>query len=92
MPSMQDQPAGLLWTLDECVRAVTAFDSFEDLKNTNSSYAPSFYPGKANTMAELDAMGRVCKAFNAWAGRVGRTRRAEVYRIQCAGEQRRGPF
>ena len=86
------RPEGAFWTIDDCVRAVTAFDSFEDLQNTEPSYAPSFYPGKANSMADVNAMERVCSAFNAWAERVGRDRRATVYRMQAAGEQRRGPF
>lgn len=92
MASMQDQPLGMWATIDECVRKVTAFESFEDLQNTEPSYAPSFYPNKANSMMEVAAMERVCVAFNAWAERVGRTRRAEVRRIQAAGEQRKGPF
>lgn len=85
--------AGAFWSIDDCVRAVTAFDSFEDLQNTGASYAPSFYPSKQHTsVAEVSAMKRVCDAFNAWAEGVGRERRALVYRIQAAGEQRKGPF
>ena len=92
--SMRDsQPAGAFWSIDDCVRAVTAFDSLADLQATEPSYAPSFYPSKQHTsMAEVSAMERVCASFNAWAERVGRERRAHVYRIQAAGEQRRGPF
>lgn len=92
--SMQDsQPEGAFWSIDECTRAVTAFNSFEDLQATEPSYAPSFYPSKRYTShAEVSAMVRVCSAFNAWAERVGRERRAEVHRVQAAGEQRRGPF
>lgn len=92
--SMQaGQPQGAFWSIDECVRAVTAFDSFEDLQNIEPSYAPSFYPSKMQTsMAEVSAMKRVCSSFNAWAERVGRERRAQVYAIQAAGEQRKGPF
>lgn len=91
--SMRDgQPAGAFWTIDDCVRAVTAFESLEDLQDTQPSYAPSFYPGKAHSMAEISAMERVCVAFNAWAERVGRERRAKASRIQVAGEQRKGPF
>ena len=88
----EDQPAGAFWTIDDCVCAVTAFDSFDDLQNTEPSYAPSFYPNKQNSMAEISAMERVCTAFNAWAERVGRERRAKTYRIQAAGDQRKGPF
>jgi len=92
MVSMQDEPLGMWATIDDCVRKVTAFESFEDLQNTEPSYAPSFYPTKAYSMAEISAMERVCGAFNAWAEREGRERRAQVYRIQAAGEQRKGPF
>lgn len=79
-------------SIDECVRSVTAFESFEDMTNTCSGYAPTFYPGRDSGPGEIVAMERVCVAFNAWAERVGRTRRAEVRRIQAAGEQRKGPF
>lgn len=79
-------------SIDECVRSVTAFESFDDLKSSEAGYAPTFYPGKGNSPAEIVAMERVCAAFNAWAERVGRSRRAWVRRIQAAGEQRRGPF
>lgn len=92
MASMENQPLGMWADIDECVRKVTAFESFEDLQNTEPSYAPSFYPSKANSMMEVAAMERVCGAFNAWADRVGRVRRAQVYRVQAAGEQRRGPY
>jgi hypothetical protein len=91
--SMRDgQPEGAFWSIDECVRAVTAFDSFDDLQNTEASYAPSFYPSKHTSGAEVSAMKRVCSAFNAWAERTGRKRRAQVYSIQAAGEQRKGPY
>lgn len=92
MRMREDQPKGAFWDIDDCVRAVTAFDSFEDLKDTQPSYAPSFYPGKGYSMAEVSAMERVAGAFNAWAEREGRERRAVVHRIQAAGEQRKGPF
>lgn len=92
MASMENQPLGMWADIDECVRKVTAFQSFEDLQNTEPSYAPSFYPSKDNSMMEVAAMERVCAAFNAWAERVGRERRAKVYRVQAAGEQRRGPY
>lgn len=64
-------------TLDEAVRAVTAFDSFADLKATQPSYAPTFYTRNAPT-PERALMVRVTVAFNAWAARVGRAARAEV--------------
>jgi hypothetical protein len=79
-------------SIDDCVRAVTAFDSFEDLQKTETSYAPTFYPGKHNTREDVIAMERVCSAFNAWAKRVGRARLSEVFRFQAAGDQRKGPF
>lgn len=64
-------------TIDEAVRAVTAFTSFDDLKNTQPSYAPTFYTRRAAT-PERALMERVAGAFNAWAARVGRAARAEV--------------
>jgi hypothetical protein len=79
-------------SIDDCVRAVTAFDSFEDLQNTQATYAPTFYPGRHNTRDEVIAMERVCSAFNAWAKRAGRVRLSEVFRFQAAGEQRKGTF
>lgn len=79
-------------SIDDCVRAVTACASFDELKATEPSYAPSFYPSRAYSKAEVAMMERVCAAFNAWAEREGRERRAKVYRIQAAGEQRKGPF
>ena len=86
------QPEGAFWSIDDCVRAVTAFESFEDLKNTREDYAPTFYPGKGYSPAEILAMKRVANAFNAWAARVGRKRRSEVRVIQAAGEPKRGPY
>jgi len=66
-------------TIDDCVRAVTAFSSFADLKNTQPTYAPTFYKRHAVTTFEHMAMQRVVSAFNAWADREGgRTRRAEI--------------
>jgi hypothetical protein len=66
-------------TLDECVRAVTAASSFDDLKDTLPSYAPTFY-ARRFTADELAAARRVTSAFNAWAARPenGRGRLAEV--------------
>ncbi len=87
-----NQPEHAWWSVDDCVRAVTAFESFDDLKATKSSYAPSFYPGRDNSMAEVSAMERVCSEFNAWAKRDGRERLAKVYRFQSAGEQPKCPF
>lgn len=92
MSMQSSQPDHAWWSIDDCVRAVTAFESFEDLQATEPSYAPSFYPGRANSMAEISAMRRVCSAFNAWAEREGRGRRAEVHSIQSAGEVRKWPF
>lgn len=92
MSMQSSQPDHAWWTIDDCVRAVTAFDSFDDLKNTSRTYAPSFYPGLHNSMAEVSAMERVCSAFNAWAERDGRERSAKVYRLQVANDQRKGPF
>lgn len=91
MSMTTNQPESAFWSIDDCVRAVTAFDSFKDLQNTAPSYAPSFYPGRHNSLAEITAMERVCSAFNAWAKRAGRERLSEVYRFQMASEPRTGP-
>lgn len=64
-------------TIDDCVRLVTAADSFDELKNTLDTYAPKFY-GKAQTTAEDMARKRVVSAFNSWAKRSGRTARAFI--------------
>ena len=64
-------------TFDDCVRLVTAFSSFDDLKDTQPTYAPKFY-GKAETTAEALARARVVYGFNAWATCVGRQARAYI--------------
>ena len=64
-------------TIDDCVRLVTAFTSFEDMKATEPTYAPTFYL-RGTTMVEREAQRRVVAAFNAWAAREGRARRAEI--------------
>lgn len=64
-------------TIDDCVRMVTAFTGFEDLKATLPTYAPTFYL-RGTTMVEREAQRRVVAAFNAWAAREGRARRAEI--------------
>jgi hypothetical protein len=66
-------------TLDECVRMVTACQSFDDLKDTQPSYAPTIY-ARGFTHDEKVAAHRVVGAFNAWASRPesGRQRLAEV--------------
>lgn len=65
-------------TIDDCVRLVTAFDSFADLKDTQPTYAPKFYT-RATTTAEQFAQRRVVSAFNAWAERKGRSARAFIF-------------
>lgn len=64
-------------SLDDCVRMVSAFRSFDDLKDSAPTYAPTFYR-RGMAPAEVLAAKRVCEAFNAWAAREGRERRAEV--------------
>lgn len=64
-------------TIDDCVRMVTCFDSFSELKNTQVTYAPKFYVRPATT-AEKYAQSRVVSAFNAWAEREGRPARAFI--------------
>ena len=65
-------------TIDDCVRLVTAFSSFADLKDTQPTYAPKFY-ARATTTAEQFAQKRVVSAFNAWAEREGRPARAFIF-------------
>ncbi len=65
-------------TIDECVRAVTAFQSWDDLKDTQPTYAPTFYARCFVTTFEHAAAKRVVSAFNAFATRTGRDRRAEI--------------
>jgi len=68
-------------SIDDCVRLVTAADSFDDLKATLPSYAPKFY-SRPTTSAEVVAQRRVVAAFNAWAAREGREARAFIFRSQ----------
>ena len=70
-------------TIDDCVRLVTAFNSFADLKDTQPTYAPKFYT-RATTTAEQFAQRRVVSAFNAWAEREGRAARAFIFDAQRA--------
>ena len=70
-------------TIDDCVRLVTAFNSFADLKDTQPTYAPKFYT-RATTTAEKIAQRRVVSAFNAWAERVGREARAFIFNSKAA--------
>lgn len=70
-------------TIDDCVRLVTAFGSFADLKDTQPTYAPKFY-SRPTTSAEALAQRRVVDAFNAWAMRDGRTVRAFIAHEQRA--------
>ena len=62
-------------TIDDCVRLVTAADSFDELKGTLPTYAPKFY-SKATSSDQANAQRRVVAAFNAWATREGREARA----------------
>lgn len=68
-------------SIDDCVRLVTAADSFAELKDTLPTYAAKFYV-KATTTAEAQAQKRVVSAFNAWAERDGRSARAFI--AECA--------
>lgn len=70
-------------TIDDCVRLVTAFSSFADLKDTQPHYAPKFYT-RATTTAEQFAQRRVVSAFNAWAEREGRAARAFIFELKKA--------
>ena len=70
-------------TIDECVRTVTAFGSFDELKASQDTYAPKFYC-RPTTTAEAIAQRRVVSAFNAWAQRAGREARAFIAHRQGA--------
>lgn len=76
----QTFPGAPARTIDDAVRAVTAFQSFDDLKATEPTYAPSFYPGRAVSQQELVDMRCVVAAFNAWGAPHGR-REARVYGV-----------
>lgn len=69
-------------SIDDCVRMVTAADSFAELKQSLPTYAPKFYT-RAIATAEAIAQRRVVSAFNAWAEREGREARAFI--AKCAG-------
>ena len=69
-------------TIDDCVRMVTAFSTFRDLKDTQPTYAPKFYT-RATTTAEQYAQKRVVSAFNAWAEREGRAARAFMFQAKA---------
>lgn len=75
------------WTLDECVRATTAFRSWADLADTAPTYAPTFYPGREDDPATVRAMERVRDAFN-YEFALKRSRKAEIRRF---GAQWSGP-
>ena len=71
----QGMPGAPARTIDDAVRAVTAFQSFADMKATQATYAPSFYPrspANGGGSQELTDMRRVAAAWNAWAARNGR--------------------
>lgn len=64
-------------TIDDCVKLVTAFSSFQELKDTQPTYAPKFY-GRPSTTDEANAQKRVVASFNAYAEREGRPVRAFI--------------
>lgn len=64
-------------SIDDCVRAVTGFSSFADLKDTQPTYYPKWY-GKAADRFERRAQIRVRNAWNAWAQRNGRLARSFI--------------
>lgn len=59
-------------TIDQAVRAVSAFESLAELKATSATYAPTFRPSHSTSAQALSDMHRVAAAFNAWALRQGR--------------------
>lgn len=69
--------------LDDCIKLVTGFSSFDDLKATEPTYYPKFY-SPATTTVERIAQRRVVCAWNAWALRHGRLPRAFVASVRGA--------
>lgn len=70
---------GGIKTVDEAVRATTAFRDVADMMDTLPHYAPKFCISRARTDAEVNAMLRAARAFNAAAERAGQKRRAWVF-------------
>lgn len=59
-------------TIDQAVRAVSAFASLAEIKATPAHYAPTFRPSHSTSSQALSDMHRVAAAFNVWALRQGR--------------------
>lgn len=69
--------AGL--TIDDCVRATTAFRDVADMMDTQPSYAPKFCLSRAYSDAQRLAMLRAARAFNHHAEQAGQARRAFIF-------------
>lgn len=70
---------GTHMSVDECVKATTAFRDLEDMLDTQPSYSPKFCLSRAITDAERNAMLRAARAFNYAAEKRGQDRRAVVF-------------
>lgn len=66
-------------SVDQCVKATTAFSDLDDMLDTQPHYAPKFCISRAETQAQCRAMLRAARAFNFAAERAGQTRRAIVF-------------
>ena len=64
---------------DECVRAVTAFNSVADMMDTQSHYSVKFYISNTRTPSEAAVMCRVADIFNQQAEAAGQARRAVFF-------------
>ena len=66
-------------SVDQCVRATTAFSGLDDMLDTQPHYQPKFCISRAMTQADCRAMLRAARAFNYAAERAGQARRAIVF-------------
>lgn len=62
---------GYASNIDDCVRAVSGFGSFAEMKDTLPTYYPKFYAAPADVF-EARAQRRVVNAWNCWAHSHGR--------------------
>jgi len=66
-------------SVDQCVRATTAFSDLDDMLDTQAHYVPKFCISRAQTQADCRAMLRAARAFNYATERAGQPRRAIVF-------------
>ena len=70
---------GMHMSVDQCVKATTAFADLSDMLDTQPSYSPKFCLSRAETTAERNAMLRAARAFNRAAEQLGQTRCALIF-------------